>query len=528
MRKLYIYTGITPNQDNGRHFMFTNVSLYMAELQPHLLTVIDLDNSRINSNVATLALSSVLTEENFDTVTYLIDYDNESGYFRCYTVLRATLDNNIKYTLEVDLWATFIKDCDFSKVHVTRCNRQLNEYGIYDEPQSTERAMQSEIAEPVNKNWLVSGYNNALAKLDSVYVVILLQYNIWTHGSGDSKETATNTKLFAIPLNDASITLIKSENPSYNILDIATELIGGIYIAQGTGDPLDAKVLQAWLLPARLIYVTENAITLGSRFHTSPAQLRSLTAYYLRPEHSLTYLDFTVLPTDPNYVYYFGTINDGLKIKKYTKNTDRISCRVQCFTGTTTVRVLAMQGENQKDITASFEFTLTTNASVSTNIRQLATIFNTALNTGKSIFSDVKKADFASAGLTATGAFLSQLATPIIMDKAIGNGDGLTNFYINNPPVDSVRNPFVVTKFLSVNDADKHARMFGATFDYFADNGNAVTVFDFEEKGLLGNSSIVTDTYIVASCDIDGVPLEAHNEIGRKLTAGIYYKLLTE
>lgn len=526
MRKLYIYTGVTPNQDNGRHFMFTDVSLYMAELQPHLLTSIDLNNYRINSNVAKLGLSSLLTEENYDTVTYLIDYDEVTNYFRCYTVLRATLDSNISYTLEVDLWATFIKDCDFSKVHVTRCNRQLNEYGIYDEPQSTEQPMGSEVAVPVNKSWLVDGYNDALAKLDSVYIVILLQYNLWKSGTGDNVQTATNTKLFAIPLNDDAITNLKAQNPEYNILDIATELIGSVYVAKGTIDGLDAKVLQAWILPLRLIYVTGTFIKLGTRWHLSPQTLVELDAYYLRPEYNLTYLDFAVLPTDPNYVYYFGTINDGLKLKKYTRNTDRLTCRIQAFIGTTTLRIIAMQGENQKDITASFEFTLTTNASITTSIRQLAKTFNDAVSTGQAIFKDIGKGDFAGAGLTGAGAFLSQLATPVVLDKAIGNGDGLTNFYINNPPVESVRNPFVITKYLSVNDGNKHANMFGATFDYFANSGDAVTVFNFTDKTMLGSGSI-EDTYIVASCDIDGVPLEAHNEIGRKLTAGIYYKLLT-
>lgn len=526
MRKLYIYTGVTPNQDNGRHFMFTDVSLYMAELQPHLLTSIVLDNYRININVIRLALSSSLTAENYDTVTYIIDYDDATNYFRCYNVLRATLDSNVIYTLEVDLWATFIKDCDFSKVHVTRCNRQLNEYGIYDEPQSTEHPLDFEIAVPVNKSWLVNGYNYALAKLDSVYIVVLLQYNVWASGSGNNAQTATNTKLFAIRLDQETFTNIKNANPDYNILDIATELIGSVYIVQGTDGGLDAKVLQAWILPLPLIYVTGTYITLGTRWHLSPQNLLNLKAFYLRPEYVLTYLDFTVLPTDPNYVYYFGTINDGLKLKKYTHDTDRLTCRIQAFIGTSTLRIIAMQGENQKDITASFEFTLTTNASVTTSIRQLAKTFNDAVNTGQAIFKDISKGDFAGAGLTGAGAFLSQLATPVVLDKAIGNGDGLTNYYFNNPPVASVRNPFVVTKYLSVNDANKHANMFGATFDYFANNGDAVTVFNFKDKTMLGSGSI-EDTYIVASCDIDGIPLEAHNEIGRKLTAGIYYKLLT-
>lgn len=520
MRKLYIYTGVTPNQDNGRHFMFTDVSLYMAELQPHLLTSIDLNNYRINSNVAKLALSSLLTEENYDTVTYLIEYDEVTKYFRCYTVLRATLDSNISYTLEVDLWATFIKDCDFSKVHITRCNRQLSQYGIYDEPQSTEQPLSSEVAVPVNKSWLVDGYNDALARLDRVYIVFLLQYNVKQHIFG-TNDAITDTKLVATPLSEFEE--IYSEFPDYNVLDIATAYIGCINGVLGQNDKfIDAQVLQAWVLPLPLVYVTGTYITCKASTKFTEGEFK---AFYLRPEYNLTYLDFTVLPTNPNYIYYFGTINNGLKLKKYTRNTDRLTCRVQAFIGATTLRVLVMQGEEQKDITDAFEITLTSTASVTTSIRQFAKTMGQAISLGQGITKQIGKGDFVGAGLTGVGGFVEMLDTQKNLNKAIGNGDAMTSYFINNPPVASVRNPFVITKYLSVNDGNKHANMFGATFDYFANSGDAVTVFDFDNATLLGSGDII-DTYIIASCDIDGVPLEAHNEIGRKLSAGIYYTVL--
>ena len=522
MRKLYIYTGITPNQDNGRHYMFADFSLYMSELQPHLLTSINLDNYRINSNVAKIGLTSLLTAENFDTVTYLIDYDSDTNYFRCYTVLRATLDTNVNYTLEVDLWATFIKDCDFSKVHITRCNRQITEYGIYDEPQSTAQPFSFANAVPTNKSWLVDGYNDALAKLDSVYIVFVLQYNVKQQifGTGDA---VTDTKLFATPLSE--LQQIYEAFPNYNVLDIITAYIGCVYGVDGQSGVIDAQVLQAWLLPLPLIYVTENYVTCYSKTKFTDGTFK---AYYLRPEYVLTKLEFTMLPTDPNYIYYFGTVNNGLKLKKYTRNTDRLTATIQCFTGATTLRVLAMQGEEQKDITDAFEITLTSTASVTTSIRQFAKTVNQALSVGQSVTRQLGKGDVTGAGLSVAGGFVDMLDTQKNLNKAIGNGDALTSYYINNPPVASVRNPFMITKYLSVNNADKHARMFGATYDYFANSGQALTVFNFNDKTLLGNTDVLTDTYIVASCDIDGVPLEAHNEIGRKLTAGIYYKLLTE
>lgn len=516
MRKLYIYTGITPNQDNGKHYMFNSVILYMQALQQHLLMTVDLDNYRINSNVAKLDLKSPLTAENFDTVTYLIDYDSDTNYFRAYTVIRADLGAYVVYSLSVDLWATFIKDCDFSKVHVTRCNRQLSQYGIYDEPQSTEQDFATEPVKSTNAAWLVDGYSDALAKSDSVYIVYLLQYNVKQNIFG-SNEAVTKTALFATPLSEFESVLVDGTT----LLELATDLIGCIYGVTGTLGALDAQVLEAYILPAPLLTVSNTYITAKSKLWGSDADVK---AFYVKPSATKK-LDFTMLPTDPNYIYYFGTINNGIKLKKYTKNTDRVYASIRSFVGATTLKIVASQGESQKDITNDFAITLTTSASVTTAIRQFAKTFSESLSIGQQVSKQVGKGDFAGAGLTGVGGFVEQLNTPIMLNKVIGNGDASTIYYIANPPVPAVLNPFVITKFLSVNDANKHTRMYGATFDYFASNGNAVTVFDFDSTTLLGSGDI-TDTYIIASCDIDGVPLEAHNEIGRKLSAGIYYTLL--
>ena len=519
MRKLYIYTGVTPNQDNGRHFMFTDVSLYMAELQPHLLTSINLNNYRINSNVAKLGLSSLLTEENYDTVTYLIDYDDVTKYFRCYTVLRATLDTNISYTLEVDLWATFIKDCDFSKVHVTRCNRQLNEYGIYDEPQSTEQNFTFAPVAPTQSSWLSS--DKVYADINSIYIVVLIQYNSAQAVFGSDK--ISTTKLVARKLADFNDTATLLDT---DLIDAAIQVIGGIYKVNGS----DAQVIEAYLLPSLLISVSLfdkiRATYKISYLATDPTVATGdFELYEVEPSRNLK-LVFENLPTNPNYIYYFGTVNGGIKLKKYTKNTDSINAYIRSFIGKTTVKIIALQGEEQKDITEDFKITLTTSASVTTSIRELTTMLPSVINDFTSIVKEAGKGDLLSAGAYGVNSIVSQFNTKKGFNKAIGSGDATVIYYTGSSGNYSLYNPFVITMYLSVNDGNKHVNMFGATFDYFANSGDAVTVFDFTDKTMLGSGSVV-DTYIVASCDIDGVPLEAHNEIGRKLTAGIYYKLLT-
>ena len=518
MRKLYIYTGITPNQDNGKHYMFNSVALYMQALQQHLLTTVDLNNYRINSNVAKLGLSSLLTQENYDTVTYLIDYDEVTKYFRCYTVLRATLDSNITYALEVDLWATFIKDCDFSKVHITRCNRQLNEYGIYDEPQSTEQNFTFTPVAPTQSSWLSS--DKVFADINSIYIVVLIQYNSAQAVFGSDK--ISTTKLVARRLGDFNeiATVLDTD-----LIAAAIQVIGGIYKVNGS----DAQVIEAYLLPSLLISVSLfdkiKATYKISLFEDDPATATGdFDLYEVEPSRNLN-LVFENLPTNPNYIYYFGTINGGIKLKKYTKNTDGITAYIRSFIGKTTVKIIALQGEEQKDITEDFKITLTTSASVTTSIRELTSILPSVINDITNVAKETKKGDLLSAGAYGVNSIISQFDTKKGFNKAIGSGDATVIYYTGSSGNYSLYNPFVVTKYLSVNDANKHANMYGATFDYFASNGNAVTVFDFDSTTLLGNGDI-TDTYIIASCDIDGVPLEAHNEIGRKLSAGIYYTVL--
>lgn len=512
MRKLYIYTGITPNQDNGRHYMFNDVTLYMAELQQHLLTTIDLNNYIINTNVAKIGLSNLITADNYDKVTYLIDYDEVTGYFKCYTVLRADLQDYVVYMLEVDLWATFIKDASFSKVHVTRCNRRISNYGIYDEPQSTEALYELIPAEPTNNAWLTDKYTS---KNDEVYFVVLIQYNMSQETFND--DAITTTKLYAIKLSylETVIPLIAN-----NILQAYLQIFGGIYEINGR----DAQVIGAYVLPSPLLDVSlTESVTAKSKFIVLGTEAEAnIPIYAVNPSRS--FLQFNDLPTDPNKVYYFGTVNGGLKLKKYTKATDKLSASIHCFVGATDIKVIVMQGEEQQDITDNFAIELTTSASVTTSIRRFAKIMGGALKAGESIVKDVVKGNYVGAGLSGADAILSQVNQTPRLNKSVGSGDAYFVYY--KATGNTVQNPFYVTAYESVNSGEKHARMFGATFDYYGIDGVATTTFNLTSE-LIGTGNI-NDTYIVASTDIDGIPLEAHNEIGRKLSTGIYYKLLTQ
>lgn len=513
--------------------MFTDVTNYMLELQPHLLTSIDIDNYRINSNIAKIALKAPLTADNFDTVTYLIDYDSTTGYFRCYNVVRSDLQSYAVYMLEVDLWATFIKDCDFSKIHITRCNRRLNQYGIYDDPQNTRGRLNTHAYASSDASWL-NPSDAKYAKISELNLVFLLQYNVYQKVFGD--DLITKTALFSVNLGDIKTHMdVEKAKQGYDgeldnvtVLDYAINLIGNIYgVAGGTGT-LDAQVIQAWVIPSPLLQLTSTGgVVLQQELKTYDQYFNSeipCYASYIYP--SKKYLQFNVIEVDINKPTYFGTINNGLKLKKYTTTDKKQNVVVQAFIGATTIRIIAFQGEEQKDLTNDFAITLTSSASITTSLREFTRVFSGALNAGQSMTRSLQKGDVAGAGLGLAGNIAGMVDMTANTNKAIGNGDAYTIYYrIEQTLPAYLLNPFVVTEFTSTQDVEKHTNLLGATFDYYGISGDALIAFDFESLDMLATGE-VEDTYIVASCDIDGVPLQAHTEIGRKLSAGIYYKVL--
>jgi hypothetical protein len=77
-------------------------------------------------------------------------------------------------------------------------------------------------------------------------------------------------------------------------------------------------------------------------------------------------------------------------------------------------------------------------------------------------------------------------------------------------------NPFCITLYKSINNEKANARLNGANFDEII--SNIASVFNYS---LLGEGDL-TDTYIKASCLIDGIPSEASNYIKNTLAGGVY------
>ena len=57
-RQLLCYSGINPNNDNCTHYFFSAISRYISELSNHLEATINLNNYRINANIAKISVGN--------------------------------------------------------------------------------------------------------------------------------------------------------------------------------------------------------------------------------------------------------------------------------------------------------------------------------------------------------------------------------------------------------------------------------------------------------------------------------------
>lgn len=517
-RQLRLYSGINPNQDKNLHYFFSNASLFINELQSHLIATIPLDNYRINLNTAKVALSNDgISMANFEKVTYIIDYDDVTKYFKCYYVDSILLQDYAIYNLSVDLWATYIINASFSNIHVTRCNRALNPKGTYDEVLETyEREEQ-------NANFNYIG-DNGIIDDDQVFIVYLVEYNVEQSALWGDQHVST-TGLFATRLSDLRGTRAKSA------IEIAVDAVGGIIKIDNN---MDARVLQAWLLPQWLVDIGEASGDIQqSKYYAFNAKGKDGTytfnGYLVNPSHKD--MDLIGNTFELNYETYIGTRNNCYKTKRFV-NKYMNEIALHAFVGTNSLQVVIIQGDDEKDLTKDFEVTLTTNNGEVTGIRAVADVIGKTLTSTLGFFASKKTfGSWGGASAFAKSAS-SEIKTDPTISSAVGSGDASNLYWRPIWPNETDQNeikklyfPIIKERFKSTRDEEMHARMEGANFDEY------ISGFEYPlTKALLGTGTHLTFeyTYIVASCTIEGVPSDAKDLINNKLDNGIYYKVLSE
>ena len=532
-RVLRLYANFTPNQANNTYYHYHDaLGYFYGPLYDLNYAEIELDNYRINLNTIKIKKSALANAQiDIKQCTYAIDmFKGDSAYsrsiYKCYFIRSYEELDYYVLNVEIDLWGTYIKDATISNINVLRCNRNIG-YGVYDEIQNTKETddMGRTFVRPYIENaWLTD--DAQYGHDDYISIVYVVEHNISQQVFGD--DYISMTKMYSSTFTHLR-SLVHNDYKSRSGVEIASDVIGGIFGATGNLGTLDARVIKAWVLPNPLFYRSGLARTLKSKCTYSNGQEITITANEVQPRRDA--LQFHNVAYDINEAIYFGAYNYGLKLKRYTKP---LQMEIVANVGPIDLQIIVKQGEDQKDITQSFEIPLTTNSSVTTTLRQIAKAFTMSVGAERNMVRD-----FLQGGGGATGAVNAGLGfastimgmvnlTPRI-DKAIGGGGGTTIYYSTHTEEHSGEtwhyslNPFVMTRFMSVEEENKHARYYGASFNEIISDLSTIDSYD-----LLGTGEDLTfsDTYIVANVRVSGVPKEAKDYIENVFKNGFYMQYI--
>lgn len=500
MSTLSLYAGISPNT-NGKHVYYTALSNYTAYLSTYLLTSVTSDNYRINAGSIKIAPNTDITEANYKTVTYV--YNDLDNTF--YTVKRCELQcGYIIYEVEVDFWGTYIAVATYDSLNVLRCNRRLG-VGLYDQIRATNTISTVNIPSPDYPTGYPLFYT-----LSNVYIVFALTYNVEQTVFGATSATG----LYGINVKTLyDLYVAGGGDANENAIDIAVAVVGGIYGVEATNGyghatTNDAKVTKAYIMDKTMISpYANNVVTI-----TSKSMYGSWTAGH---GIAVDFIDADVktksisIDNDPDYNFYLGTTNKGLKLIRTTETT--LTGVYKCITSNNELCITVQQGDNQTDITSEYEVTLTLNDGDVTNLSAIKTALSMTLKTGQAVASK------GVAGIATLAPEVINLMGQHYYGSQIGNGDGVIN--VRRAGIATLylgaKYPYGYVKCKSVNDEQENAKKKGAFFDAYISS-----LDDVFTKSLLYGSDI--PTYIQANASITNIPLVASNDIKGKLAGGVY------
>lgn len=515
MANLLLYSGITPNANNI-HYLYENIATFKTALQSYLLKSVTLDNYRINSAVIKVKIDETLTSANYKNVTYAIN-ENDNV---CYIVKNGILQSGfVIYDCDVDYWGTYIAQASLSHINVLRCNRNID-IGVYDNIKATKNNVQTRFDIPngdyvVDTSTTPSTEYKQYYKFENAYIVFCMTYNIEQTVWGSTSATG----MFAFNLKtlyQKFVTL--NNNLMYtNPIELARACVGGIYGVQGTNgygltSILDARVTKAYIIPKEMIYASTSLLGIKVISKSMYGNFTGSDALdVLDVSNLMLHKDFT-LNIDPNFNYYVGTINKGLKVTRDTSGATVI--RYQGIVNNNDIQVIVKQGDNQQDITSEFEIDLTYNEGDVTNLSGI----KQALKMGLSTVGTVASGNYLSAGLNVAGGFVDMIGQHHI-GKQAGNGDAVTTFYKTGDASIGLglAYPYGFTTCESTTDEKVNARNKGAYYDCYVSTLANIFTFAF-----IGTGTQQDATFVQAKLCVDNVPSQAITEITTRLNKGVY------
>ena len=531
---LNIYRNISVSRETC--FFFNNEVQLMDALEPYLFKSIDKKNYLIENNTLSLQLTNSFIASEALEITYV--YDTETGIGYNVNSVRIVCGKAI-LTIARDLWNTYFHKAQITDIVAKRCNRNIG-YGVLDEIRASSASVFTTYAEAEGYS---SGEENEDYDITKTYCVFAVKYNVVQNQSG----SATRIKMFCMSVYDLRLSAVRYYGDEYshetpetdflnlsklNPLELCQIVLGGVYQARLNGVDGSAVVTSAWITDM----VTPNdqpsgniqeviRVTLKSKLGSAKNDI-ILNAKAVEPK---VYTKRFYFDNDVNRQYYFGTLQNGLKLPRVAR--DRQSVGVKCAVGSDRLTIIAYYGDKQMDITNTFALTIgNVDGDISAQRQTLDTLKHSlgmiggVLATAKGLATGNPVSALIGVSHTASSAMgLFEKKTDV--GGIVEGGDGMTAFYnsftgsSSDPYVNlqsPLRNPYVLSSVLSVDDEGASLNLNGASFN------DVVTFSQIFSAPIF--SGAMTETYLKADCIVTGVPTEASDYIRSRFLEGVYLK----
>ena len=528
----------------NKQYLVASISSILTKYSGQDTTFTD-DNYRLNNNILRVAFTENFTIANAigkHTVVHEIGND----YKRVYNVLKYDIQSGyIEYTLQVDLWHTYIYDADIRNIRVTKSTQDLQVNGVNcgfytppREPLSTPKYIPFDVKEGGSSIVL---YDN-LIDMSKFYIVIAIKYNNYKSQSG----SVSTSRLYAVNLKTLS-QFIKEEadDAGYNFgiyawQTVIADFISGIYeIYQKINGNItyqtECEIINAWIIDGAMLHLQD--------------QLFASYQYYLH--FRIGALDLAIKPVwvcandgsnesykrelvfdeaKPNCKYYAGTANNYIEIGAgWYEN----KIEFRAITGNDDLKVVLIYGDNQKDITSAFSLNFTSVAGDVSQQKQIVDQLQTALPIIAST-STIAMGVVTENPIAIGGGILSLAnASVTAMEKNLPHrtginiraGDAYSTYgsYFIILQAYKVQNPYFIIEIEDEITGVDDFEYYGLVYDVIYDTLNNVVT----------SRDVISGTYVAGTLDgciylqasdmtFNGnIPLEAQEYIYSKLLSGI-------
>lgn len=525
VKSLNLYRAFTPNLDGGRHFVFSSYESYLQQLSFCLDKTIEANNYRINA--LTCQINGIT-----DDITYIIDIERDTAqnnaivYFKCYYVEKITIQSGFTIlSLSIDNWGTYFNKVDVQNAVLKRSNRDMGQNGVgaYDNIKETIVTSGAELLDFEALDGDATGYD-FLKTYDDEDVSIVFIASLVVAQNLAGTESTTAILPLACTLKYLRELCTQEKQQRYGCVEIATQIISGITALKYQGTSFivgDVQVLKVFMIPTDALVFTNYGYVFKTKCQClSTTQETEFTATLLKPSKYMKFFTINVNNMNINIKYYLGVVNDGLELTHFTKNN------IVSYTFEVNhdgVNVIVAQGDDFKDITSHFEVALI-GSSVSQDALQKIAYFT------KSIASNINIASSKTAigGIESALSFASNLLSNRTKAKGtIGNSDATLIYAWSNVGYNKVITPYYFTKYKSVINEKKNARIYGVNYNISIGDYNLVDLLaDLKYAGYLLGENVTGEhayTFMSIECCVQGAPVEACDTIKNKLARGVYY-----